>query len=80
MHQYQHMRNIHEAKTHLSQLLQYVERGEEVVICRAGKPLARLVPMEEIPVKKRVLGQFKGQIKMADDFDEMPDWFMTHFE
>ncbi len=80
MHQYQHMSNIHEAKTHLSQLLQYVEQGEEVVICRAGKPLARLVPMETLPIKKRVLGQFRGQIKMADDFDEMPDSFMVHFE
>ena len=77
---HQHFSNIHEAKTHLSQLLQYVEQGEEVVICRAGKPLARLVPMEVISPKKRVLGQFRGQIKMADDFDEMPDSFMTHFE
>ena len=60
--------NIHEAKTHLSRLLQRVAEGEEVTIARAGVPVARLVPVE---VKKNVrpLGIARGQIWVADDFD-----------
>jgi prevent-host-death family protein len=75
----QRRNNINEAKVHLSLLLQYMEQGDEVIICRAGKPLARLVPFEKAPPQKRVLGQLKGQIHIADDFDELPDEFMKHF-
>lgn len=61
--------NVHEAKTHLSRLLERVERGEEITIARAGKPVARLVPTE--PKKTRGLwGKYKGQIWMSDDFDD----------
>jgi prevent-host-death family protein len=60
--------NVHQAKTHLSRLLRRVEEGEEVVISRAGKPVARLVPVA--PAKKlRELGQYRGQIWIAEDFD-----------
>jgi prevent-host-death family protein len=63
--------NVHEAKTHLSRLLQRVEAGEEIVIGRAGKPAAKLVPFREQKAK-RVGGQYRGQIWIAEDFDE-PD-------
>lgn len=65
--------NVHEAKTHLSRLLERVERGEEVTIARNGKPVARLVPIE--PKKRRgMLGKYKGQIWMSEDFDEPLPW------
>lgn len=67
--------NIHEAKTNLSSLIQQVEAGENIVIMRAGKPVARLV--QYIDSEPRKLGIFKGKIQIPDDFDKpMPDeWF-----
>ena len=59
--------NVHEAKTHLSKMLERVEKGEQVVIARNGKPVARLVPMGKEP---RRPGRLKGKIVMAPDFDE----------
>jgi prevent-host-death family protein len=72
--------NIHEAKTHLSRLLQRVAEGEEVTIARAGVPVAKLVPVE---VKKNVrpLGFARGEIWVADDFDApLPDYLLAAFE
>ncbi len=60
--------NIHHAKTHLSKLLEKVQLGEEVVIAKAGRPVAKLVPIQEAP-KDRVLGSAKGMFQMSDDFD-----------
>ena len=61
--------NVHEAKTQLSKLLARVAAGEEIVIARAGKPVARLVPVEQ-KQKRRVLGLDAGKdFWMADDFD-----------
>ncbi len=60
--------NVHEAKTHLSRLLEAVEAGEEVVIARAGKPVARLTSLEA--TRSRQPGVWAGQVVMADDFDE----------
>jgi prevent-host-death family protein len=62
-----HVVNMHEAKTTLSKLIELLESGEEVIIARAGKPVARLVPVGEAP--RRKLGAWKGQVWMADDFD-----------
>jgi prevent-host-death family protein len=59
--------NMHEAKTSLSQLVEQAERGEEIVIARAGQPIARLVALRV--GAKRTLGQWKGRVRMADDFD-----------
>ncbi len=59
--------NIHQAKTHLSRLLQRVALGEEITISKAGVPVARLVPVQA--KGKRPLGLYKGQIWMAEDFD-----------
>jgi prevent-host-death family protein len=72
--------NIHQAKTHLSRLLQRVAEGEEVTIARAGVPVAKLVPVE---VKKNVrpLGFARGEIWVADDFDApLPDDLLAAFE
>jgi prevent-host-death family protein len=64
--------NMHEAKTTLSKLIELLESGEEVIIARAGRPVARLVPVEAAP--QRNLGAWKGQVWMADDFDApLPD-------
>jgi prevent-host-death family protein len=62
--------NIHEAKTHLSRLLERVEAGEEIVIAKAGRPCARLVPMESAlkPVK---IGGLKARVPVPDDFNTM---------
>jgi prevent-host-death family protein len=60
--------NIHEAKTNLSRIVDDVAAGAEVVIAKAGKPMARLVPIE-ISVKSKKLGLLKGKIKVADDFN-----------
>lgn len=61
--------NIHEAKTHLSELLALVLAGEEVVIAKANKPVARLVPLVS-PRKKRVFGLHRGDFGISHDFDE----------
>jgi prevent-host-death family protein len=61
--------NVHEAKTQLSRLLRRVQAGEEIVIARAGKPIARLVPLE--PTKEpRQFGQDEGLFTVPEDFDE----------
>jgi prevent-host-death family protein len=59
--------NIHEAKTHLSRLLAKVAAGEEVIIAKAGKPVAKLVKIE--PVVKRQLGSATGTIKFKKGWD-----------
>jgi prevent-host-death family protein len=61
--------NIHEAKTHLSRLLERVTMGEEVIIAKAGKPVAKLVRLGARP-KKRVLGSAKGEFTVPDDFND----------
>ena len=60
--------NVHEAKTTLSKLLLEVERGQEVIVARGGRPVAKLVPFPK-PVKDRVLGAGKGEIWISPDFD-----------
>ena len=72
--------NVHEAKTHLSRLLEEVRQGEEVVIAKAGKPVARLVAVTEGP-KRRQPGSAKGQIWIAEDFDApLPEDVQRFFE
>lgn len=64
--------NIHEAKTQLSRLLEQAVAGEEIVIARAGKPIARLVPFTPSP-QRRQPGLWRGQVAIGSDFDELPD-------
>ena len=65
--------NIHEAKSQLSKLVEQAEKGEEVIIGRAGKPVAKLVPYGPVSTGPRRGGQLKGQIWIADDFDTLPE-------
>ncbi|MBC7106556.1 MAG: type II toxin-antitoxin system Phd/YefM family antitoxin [Firmicutes bacterium] len=72
--------NIHEAKTHFSKLLARVKEGEEVVIAKAGTPVARLVPITERPVR-RVPGSAKGKVSIGADFNEpLPENVLEAFE
>jgi len=62
--------NIHEAKTHLSRLLEAVAKGETVIIAKAGKPVAKLTAVEETPkAGERRLDFLRGKIQIPDDFD-----------
>ena len=71
--------NIHEAKTHLSRLLDRVSKGDEVIIAKAGRPIAKLVPYR--PTKRaRVPGTEKGKIWMSDDFDAWTPDLEKEFE
>ncbi len=72
--------NMHEAKSHLSRLAERAANGEEITIARAGRPVARLVPIAQEP-KKRKLGQWKGKVWISDDFDApLPKEIQDAFE
>ena len=66
--------NMHEAKTHLSRLVDEAAAGQSFVICKAGKPMVRVTPLnpsdEAAPVRSR-LGMLRGQLSVPDDFDRM---------
>ena len=71
--------NVQKAKTHLSRYLARVEAGEEIVIARDGRPIARLVPMSERPV--RVPGSARGEFEVPESFDEpLPAEILAAFE
>jgi prevent-host-death family protein len=71
--------NVYAAKTHLSRLIDQVNAGEEIVITRHGRPVARLVPVSDRP--KRKLGTLAGKIWMSEDFDApLPDEELKLFE
>lgn len=72
--------NIHEAKTHLSKLLEDVARGDEIIIAKAGKPVARLVAIDD-DVTPRPRGLLKGKIRIVDDFDApLPEEILQSFD
>lgn len=71
--------NIYEAKSQLSRLVDRAAAGEEVVIARHGRPIAKLVPY--LPKRgPRRLGQFRGQVRASRDFDQMPEDLQAAFE
>jgi prevent-host-death family protein len=70
---------MHEAKSQLSRLVELAEGGEEVVIQRSGRPVARLVAMEQRRPVAEAFGAMRGDIELADDFDELPAEFLEHF-
>lgn len=73
--------NIYEAKTRLSELVELAHNGESVVIAKAGTPMARLVPLSEVPKRKIRFGTMKGEIEIAPDFDApLPDEILDLFE
>jgi len=71
--------NIHEAKTHLSQIIERVARGESVIIGKAGKPMAVLSPYAATKIPRKA-GSMKGKIHIADDFDADDDLIADLFE
>ena len=71
--------NIHEAKTHLSRLVERVERGEEIVIARAGRPVARLIPFHP-RAEPRTPGLWRGRVRLSPDFDAPDDALLSSFE
>ncbi|HKY24694.1 MAG TPA: type II toxin-antitoxin system Phd/YefM family antitoxin [Gaiella sp.] len=70
--------NMHEAKTQLSKLVERAAQGEDVVIAKAGRPVARLVPYEEDRLPRKP-GAWAGQVWIADDFDELPADLLAAF-
>ena len=64
---------MHEAKTKLSKLVQRAEAGEEIIIARNGKPVARLVPVAGTNSFASIRGIWRGRVHIADDFNELPD-------
>lgn len=74
----EHQINIHEAKTQMSKLVDRAQSGEEFIIAKAGKPVARIVPLGKI---KRKLGILNGKIQVPDDFNEpLPEEVLARFE
>jgi prevent-host-death family protein len=73
--------NIHAAKTHLSRLIEDVSAGEEIIIAKAGKPVAKLVPLGVASKGERKLGGLAGKISLPPNFDDpLPDEFLAYFE
>ena len=71
--------NIHEAKTHLSRLVERAEAGEEILIARAGRPVARQVPRQTRPEARRP-GRWRGRVRISADFDQTDAWLLDAFE
>ena len=70
--------NLHLAKTHLSKLIERAHGGEEIIICKSGRPLAKLTkytPEQTV----RTPGQWRGQVRMSSDFDILPDFLESAF-
>lgn len=69
--------SIHEAKTHFSRLIARAEKGEEIIVRRGQTPVAKIVAYHP-PSVRRTPGRLRGQIVIADDFDELPDEFAEY--
>ena len=70
--------NIHQAKTHFSRLVERAAAGEEIVIAKAGRPVAKLVPHSEELTPRRP-GGWEGKVVIREDFDELPEELVTAF-
>ncbi|CEO17572.1 hypothetical protein RMONA_06065 [Rickettsia monacensis] len=71
--------NIHNAKTHLSELIKLAANGEEIIICKSGKPTVKLIQYN--PKKqRRKPGYWEGKVVVKEDFDDLPDDFMDFFK
>jgi len=70
---------MHKAKTNLSSLIERTLNGEEIIIARNGQPVVSLKKIEKKKVRRKG-GQFKGRIRIAKDFDMLPQEFLKHFE
>lgn len=70
---------MHQAKSKLSQLVERAEAGEDIVIARNGKPVARLVPVADTASLDSVRGAWRGRVRIAEDFDELPEEIAAAF-
>ena len=70
---------MHEAKSQLSRLVELAEGGEDVVIQRSGRPVARLVAFQARRPVAEAFGALRGEVELAEDFDELPAEFAEHF-
>lgn len=70
---------MHEAKSQLSRLVELAEGGEDVIIQRSGRPVARLVAVQRRRPVAEAFGALRGEIELADDFDELPPELAEHF-
>lgn len=71
--------NIHEAKTRLSRLIERAQAGEEVIIAKAGIPVAKLIRYDEEDAPRQP-GFWRGEVRISDDFDELSEAFTAYFE
>lgn len=71
--------NLHEAKTNLSKLVDLACQGEEVIICKAGQPIAKIIAYTPTQ-KPRKPGSWAGKVSIAEDFDVLPPEFMENFK
>ena len=72
--------NIHEAKTHLSEYLENIARGESILLCKRNKPLAEIRPIRAVRLEPRPVGLAKGLFSVPPEFFEpLPDEIMSHF-
>ncbi|WP_375319462.1 type II toxin-antitoxin system Phd/YefM family antitoxin [Candidatus Tisiphia endosymbiont of Oplodontha viridula] len=71
--------SIHEAKTNLSDLIKKAQEGEDIIICKAGRPAVKLVKYRT-PSSPRRAGTWKGQVKIAEDFDKLPQNLLSSFK
>lgn len=71
--------NLHEAKTNLSKLVDLASQGEEIIICKAGLPVAKLISYQQMK-KIRKAGAWAGKGTISKDFDELPADFMEYFK
>lgn len=70
--------NMHEAKTNLSRLIMLLEKGEDIILAKAGNPIAKLVSYT--PLQKRIPNQLKGKVKFHDNFNSVDDEIIMLFE
>lgn len=70
--------NIHEAKSHLSKLVVLAFEGEEIIICKAGKPMAKLIKYQQ-ENQPRTPGYWEGKVHISEDFDELPESIAAAF-
>ena len=71
--------NLHEAKTNLSKLVELAAQGQEVIICKAGHPIAKLVAFRQKKGKRKP-GAWEGKVTIEKDFDKLPEKFMKYFK
>ncbi|WP_341760854.1 MULTISPECIES: type II toxin-antitoxin system prevent-host-death family antitoxin [unclassified Candidatus Tisiphia] len=70
--------SIHEAKIHFSDLIKKVQEGEEVIICKAGRPTVKIIKYNALSIPRKA-GVWKGKIKIAKDFDQLPQNLLASF-